>query len=113
MAIIPEIVRRAGTPFVVMGLGFLVAFVGLADDWYQHEIVGFSTALESFYAPVHLAIFSGVIVAALGHIWGLSRIVSSVRRSETVLAASPGLTGPNSTLRVNHPTGRQASGRTR
>jgi hypothetical protein len=99
MAIVSEIVRRAGTPFVVMGLGFLVAFVGLADDWYQHEIVGFSTALESFYTPVHLAIFSGVIVAALGYLWGLSRIVSSVRRSETVLATNTGLIGPNPTRR--------------
>ena len=99
MALISEIVRRAGTPFVVMGLGFLVAFVGLADDRYQHEIVGFSTAPESFYAPVHLAIFSGVIAPALGYLWGLSTIVSSVRRSETVLATNTGLIGPDPTRR--------------
>lgn len=81
MTTISEIVRRAGAPFVVMGFGFLLALIGLADDWYQHEVVGFSTALESFYAPVHLAIFSGVIIAGLGYIWGLLRVVSSVRRS--------------------------------
>lgn len=78
---IAEIARRAGGPFVVMGLGFLLAFAGLGDDWYQHEIVGFSPALESFYAPVHLLIFFGVIVAALGYLWGLLRVNSSIRPS--------------------------------
>lgn len=73
---IQEIARRAGGSFVVMGFGFLLALIGLADDWYQHEIVGFSPALESFYAPVHLMIFSGVIVAALGYLWSLAKMRS-------------------------------------
>ena len=81
IARIEEIVRRAGVSFVVMGFGFLLALVGLADDWYQHEIVGFSPALESFYAPVHLMIFSGVIVAALGYLWSLAKVSSSIGRA--------------------------------
>ena len=64
----------------MMGLGFILAFAGLGDDYYQHEIVGWSPALESFFAPVHLLIFGGVVVAALGYLWGLLRISSSIRR---------------------------------
>jgi len=86
---IQELVWQAGAPFVIMGFGFLLALVGLADDWYQHEIVGFSPALESFYAPVHLMIFSGVIVAAVGYLWGIVRINSSVMRSRLTLERSP------------------------
>lgn len=78
---IQEIARRGGGPFVVMGFGFLLALIGLAGDWYQHEIVGFSPALESFYAPVHLMIFSGVVVAALGYLWGLGKVNSSIGRA--------------------------------
>jgi len=83
----------------VMGLGFLLAIVGLADDWYQHEIVGFSPALESFYTPVHLMIFSGVIVAALGYLWGLVRVISSTRPAEAALAARSDVAGSSSTRR--------------
>ena len=85
MGRIEEIVRRAGVSFVVMGFGFLLALVGLADDWYQHEIVGFSPGLESFYAPVHLMIFSGVIVAGLGYLWSLTKISSSIGRARVAL----------------------------
>jgi hypothetical protein len=77
---IGEIAQRARGHFVVMGLGFILAFAGLGDDYYQHEIVGWSPALESFFAPVHLLIFGGVVVAALGYLWGLLRISSSIRR---------------------------------
>jgi len=82
---IQEIARRAGGPLVVMGFGFLLALIGLAGDWYQHEIVGFSPALESFYAPIHLMIFSGVIVAALGYLWGLAKVNSSIGRAYAAL----------------------------
>ena len=78
MAGFVETLRRAGGPFVMMGFGFLMAFVGLAGDYYQHEIAGFSPALESFFAPIHVVIFSGVVVAALGFLWGLLRVAFSV-----------------------------------
>jgi len=68
------VLRRAGGPFYLMGFGFLMAFGGLAGDYYEHEIAGFSPALESFFAPVHVVIFSGIAVAALGFLWGLLRI---------------------------------------
>ncbi len=74
MTRIAEIARRAGGPFALMGLGFLLAFAGLAGDFYEHEIAGFSPELESFFAPVHLLIFGGVVLAALGFLWGLLRI---------------------------------------
>ena len=57
-----------------MAVGFLLAFGGLAGDFYQHEIAGFSVELESFFAPVHLLIFVGIAIAALGFLWGLIRI---------------------------------------
>ena len=74
MATIARILKRAGGPFILMGAGFFLAFAGLAGDYYQHEIAGFSVALESFFAPVHVMIFSGIIVAALGFLWGLLRV---------------------------------------
>ncbi len=74
MSRITETARRAGGPFLLMGVGFVLAFAGLAGDFYEHEIAGFSTALESFFAPVHMLIFSGIAVAALGFLWGLIRL---------------------------------------
>jgi len=68
MATIARILRRAGGPFILMGAGFFLAFAGLAGDYYQHEIAGFSVALESFFAPVHVMIFAGT-VAGLVHDW--------------------------------------------
>lgn len=91
---IQEIARRAGGSFVVMGFGFLLALIGLTDDWYQHEIVGFSPALESFYAPVHLMIFSGVIVAALGYLWSLAKVNSSIGRTYAALEKTAGSARP-------------------
>jgi len=91
---IQEIARRAGGSFVVMGLGFLLALIGLADDWYQHEIARFSPALESFYAPVHLMIFSGVIVAALGYLWSLAKVNSSIGREHAALEKTPSSARP-------------------
>ena len=78
MTRIGETARRAGGPFLLMGLGFLLAFAGLAGDFYEHEIAGFSPELESFFAPVHLLIFSGIVVAALGFLWGLIRIAAAL-----------------------------------
>ncbi len=74
MTRICDVIRRAGGPFVLMGIGFLLAFGGLAGDFYQHEIAGFSVELESFFAPVHMLIFTGIAIAALGFLWGLIRI---------------------------------------
>ena len=74
MTRICDVIRRAGGPFLLMGVGFLLAFGGLAGDFYQHEIAGFSVELESFFAPVHMFIFIGIAVAALGFLWGLIRI---------------------------------------
>ncbi|TLZ73428.1 MAG: hypothetical protein E6K10_00290 [Methanobacteriota archaeon] len=78
MANLARILQRAGGPFDLMGIGFLLAFAGLAGDYYQHEIAGFSPALESFFAPVHMVIFGGIVVAALGFLWGLLRVAFSV-----------------------------------
>ncbi len=61
-----------------MGVGFALAFAGLAGDFYEHEIAGFSPELESFFAPVHLLIFGGIAVAALGFLWGLLRIRAAI-----------------------------------
>jgi len=74
VATIARILKRAGGPFILMGVGFFLAFAGLAGDYYQHEIAGFSPALESFFAPVHVMIFAGILVAALGFLWGLLRV---------------------------------------
>jgi hypothetical protein len=73
-----DVARRAGGPFLLMAIGFVTAFAGLAGDYYQHEIAGFSPALESFFAPVHVVIFSGLMFAALGFLWGLLRIAFRV-----------------------------------
>jgi hypothetical protein len=91
---IQEIARRAGGSFVITGFGFLLALIGLADDWYQHEILGFSPALESFYAPVHLMIFGGVIVAGFGYLWSLARVNSSIGRARATLEKTPSRAKP-------------------
>ena len=83
MATIARIMKRVGGPFIVMGAGFFLAFAGLAGDYYQHEIAGFSVALESFFAPVHVMIFAGIFVAALGFLWGLLRVTFTLGSGST------------------------------
>jgi len=83
MTTIARIMKRVGGPFIVMGAGFLLAFAGLAGDYYQHEIAGFSVALESFFAPVHVMIFSGIFLAALGFLWGLLRVTFTLGPGST------------------------------
>jgi len=63
--------RRLGMAFWVMAAGLGVAVAGLAGDFYQHEIVGFSADLETMFAPVHLMIFGGIALFGLGFLLGL------------------------------------------
>ena len=76
MTRIVNLMRRAGGPYLLMTAGFVLAFAGLGGDYYEHEIAGFSPALESFFAPVHVMIFTGIIVAALGFLWGMIRVAA-------------------------------------
>lgn len=63
--------RQMGNAFWVMAAGLGAAVVGLAGDFYQHEIVGASADLESMFAPVHLLIFGGIALFGLGFLLGL------------------------------------------
>jgi len=54
-----------------MTIGFGAAVAGLGGDFYEHEIAGFSPALESMLAPVHLLIFGGIALFGLGLLLGL------------------------------------------
>ncbi len=67
--------RRPDAPFAVVGAGLGLAVVGLGWDFYGHEIAVVPGALESIFAPPHVAIFTGVAVAVLGYLWALRRIV--------------------------------------
>jgi len=58
--------KRLGLAFLVMLGGLGLAFVGLASDFYQHEIVGLDPGDESLLSPVHLAIFIGIAITGLG-----------------------------------------------
>lgn len=63
--------KRLGLAFVVMAAGLAASVAGLAGDFYEHEIAGFSPELESIFAPVHLLIFGGIGVTALGFLLAL------------------------------------------
>ena len=58
--------RRLGLAFLVMLGGLGLASVGLAGDFYQHEVVGLDPGDESLLSPIHLAIFLGIAVTGLG-----------------------------------------------
>ncbi len=58
--------RRLGFAFVVMAAGLGAGFVGLAWDFYDHEIVGLSPATESLLAPAHVMIFLAIPIIGLG-----------------------------------------------
>ena len=62
--------KQLGLSFLVMGGGLALGIAGLAGDFYQHEIAGFSPELESIYAPVHLLIFGGIGLTGLGFLIG-------------------------------------------
>jgi hypothetical protein len=66
--------QRLRTAFYVMAAGFGAAAAGLAGDFYQHEVVGFSADLESMFAPVHLLIFGGIALFGLGLLLGLRQL---------------------------------------
>ena len=58
--------RRLGFAFVVMAAGLGAGFVGLAWDFYNHEIVGLSPATESLLSPAHVMIFVSIPIVGLG-----------------------------------------------
>ena len=62
--------KRLGLAFLVMAAGLGLSFVGLTGDFWNHEIVGLSAATESLLSPVHLAIFVGIGITALGFLLG-------------------------------------------
>ena len=62
--------KRLGLAFFVMAGGLGLSLVGLAWDYYGHEIAGFSPELESLLAPPHLAIFGGILLTAFGFLIG-------------------------------------------
>lgn len=66
--------KRLGLAFFVMAGGLGLSLVGMAWDYYLHEIVGFSAALESIFAPPHLAIFGGIGVTALGFLLAVAAL---------------------------------------
>jgi len=71
--------RRLGTAFGVMAVGFGSAVAGLGGDFYEHEIAGFSPALESMFAPVHLLIFGGIALFGVGLLLGLRSFRAAAR----------------------------------
>ena len=71
--------RRPDGPFALVGAGLGLATVGLGWDFYAHEIAGLPAALESIFAPPHLAIFAGVAVAVVAYLLALRRIVRPAR----------------------------------
>ncbi|HYS71473.1 MAG TPA: hypothetical protein VEM95_03530 [Thermoplasmata archaeon] len=58
--------RQLGFAFVVMAAGLGTGFVGLAWDFYEHQIVGLSPATESLLAPAHVMIFLAIPIGAGG-----------------------------------------------
>lgn len=62
--------KRLGLAFFVMAAGLASSLVGLAWDFYGHEIVGVSADLESIYAAPHLLIFGGIGLTAFGFVLG-------------------------------------------
>lgn len=65
--------RNLGGPMTTMGTGLLVAYAGFAADFYKHEIEKASAELESVFSPVHLPIFVGMMITALGFLWAWRR----------------------------------------
>jgi hypothetical protein len=62
--------KRLGLAFFVMAGGLGLSLLGLAWDFYEHEIAGAPPELESILAPPHLAIFGGIAITALGFLIG-------------------------------------------
>ena len=68
--------KRLGVAFVVMAAGLATSGVGLAWDFYEHQIAGLSPATESLLAPAHLLIFGGIPITGIGFLiarWALRR----------------------------------------
>jgi hypothetical protein len=68
---------------VVMGLGLGTSGVGLAWDYYVHEIAKEVHAVESIFAAPHVPIFAGIMITALGFLWALARVRVSSRAKPT------------------------------
>jgi len=66
----------------LMGLGLGTSGVGLAWDFYVHEIVRDVGEVESIFATPHLVIFAGLGITALGFL--LSLIVVRFRAHRPV-----------------------------
>ncbi len=71
--------RRLGAAFWVMAAGLAAATAGLAGDFYEHEIAGFSADLETIFAPVHLLIFGGIALFGLGFLLGVRYFRAATR----------------------------------
>ena len=70
----PRMLRPLGGPLALVGAGLALAVLGLAWDFYEHEIAAVPVELESFFAPVHVMIFAGVVLAVLAYLWSLGRM---------------------------------------
>lgn len=71
---LPRFLGNLGGPMVVVGAGLLVAYAGFAADFYKHEIQRATAELESVWSPVHLPIFIGMVIVAIGFLWALRRV---------------------------------------
>jgi len=74
-----QYLRNLGGPMTTMGAGLLVAYAGFAADFYKHEIEKASAELESVWSPVHLPIFLGMAIVALGFLWAWRRMSAPSR----------------------------------
>jgi len=57
----------------VIGVGLLTSYAGFAADFYKHEIENSVAEIESIWTPVHVPIFVGMFIAAIGFFWALRR----------------------------------------
>jgi hypothetical protein len=67
----------------VMGFGLLSSGIGLAWDYYVHEIAKDVHTVESIFAPPHIPIFAGIMITGLGFLWALARLRVSSRAKPT------------------------------
>lgn len=74
--------KRVGGPMTTIGAGLVLAYAGFAADFYKHEIEKAVGEIETIWSPVHLPIFAGMGLAAVGFLWAL-------RRSGRLAAPSP------------------------
>ena len=63
--------QRIGGPMATIGAGLVVAYAGFAADFYVHEIERAVSEVETIWAPVHVPIFLGMGITAIGFLWAL------------------------------------------